>query len=221
MSIALPSELTAFFDPVALAIVGGGTLIALVLRTPLGLLLRAFAAVRLVLRRGYDADPHLQQIAALGRIARRSGVIALDRSVITDPDIAAAIDAIVDGSPPETVARTLTECRDARIERHLAVADTWSAAADIAPTMGMIGTLIGLARMFQSMTDPEAIGPAMAIALLATLYGALVAALIAAPVAARLRRLARAEAFERARLEAPLVALADRERPRLREVAAA
>jgi chemotaxis protein MotA len=78
----------------------------------------------------------------------------------------------------------------------------------------MVGTLVGLARMFSTMNDPSAIGGAMAIALLATLYGALLSTLVFMPVAARLRALGRAEAFERARLEAPLVALARRETPR-------
>ncbi|WP_430635373.1 MotA/TolQ/ExbB proton channel family protein [Sphingomonas hankookensis] len=93
------------------------------------------------------------------------------------------------------------------------------AVAELAPLLGMIGTLVGLVRMFMAMTDPAAIGQAMAVALLSTLYGALLAALVGMPIAGRLRRLARAEAFERARLEAPLVALARRERPHLREAA--
>ena len=85
--------------------------------------------------------------------------------------------------------------------------------AEAAPAMGMIGTLIGLARMFATMGDPARIGGAMAVALLATLYGAVLANLVAAPIAARLRALARTEAFERTRLEAPFTALAAREAP--------
>ena len=80
--------------------------------------------------------------------------------------------------------------------------------------MGMVGTLIGLAAMFATMNDPQRIGGAMAIALLATLYGALFANLIAQPIAMRLRRAARIEAFERTRIVAPLAALAAREAPR-------
>jgi chemotaxis protein MotA len=68
------------------------------------------------------------------------------------------------------------------------------------------------------MGDPRAIGAAMAIALLTTLYGALIATLVALPVASRLRALARAEWMERARLAPPLVDLAAREQPRPRPV---
>ena len=86
--------------------------------------------------------------------------------------------------------------------------------AEAAPAMGMVGTLIGLVAMFARMTDPHAIGGAMAVALLATLYGAIIANLLAMPVAVRLRAASRVEAIERLRLVEPLVALAEREAPR-------
>ena len=209
--LALVGEL---LDPAALAIVCGGTVLAVALRSPLGELARAIGALRTLGRSRFNAEPLLAQIIALDRIAKRHGVLALDRSVITDPDIKNAIAAIVDGAGGPAIRTLVDHRRLARVERHLAVADIWSGAADVAPAMGMVGTLIGLARMFATMSDPSAIGGAMAIALLATLYGALIANLIAAPIANRLRTNARAEAFERARIVAPLVALAEREVPR-------
>lgn len=203
-----------FLDPVALAIVGGGTILATLLRSPLRDVARALAALPTLARTRFCVEPMLHQIGSLGRIARRQGVSALDRSVVSDPDLAAAVAAIVDGYAPERVARDLADRRRRRIERHATAADVWAGAAEAAPAMGMIGTLVGLVAMFTRISDPQAIGGAMAVALLATLYGALIANLVAAPVANRLRAAARHEAAERARLEAPLVALADREAPR-------
>ncbi len=203
-----------FFDPIALAIVGGGTALAAVLRAPVRDVARSLSALRVPMRRPFAADPLLAQIAAQARIAKRHGVIALDRSVIADPDVAAGIAAIVDGAGPREVEHLLRYRCQARIERHVAAADVWSAAAEAAPAMGMVGTLIGLAGMFANMADPKAIGGAMAIALLATLYGALLANLVLMPICHRLRAAGRIEAFERARIEAPLVALAERETPR-------
>ena len=214
----IAQALDAFFDPTAIAIVVGGTILATALRTPWRDFRRGIAAITVLPRRRFSAEPLLKQIAALGRIARRHGVIALDRSVITDPDVAVAVTAIVDAAPVSELAADLQQRRRARIERHAAAAEMWSGAAEIAPAMGMIGTLIGLVRMFTSMSDPATIGSAMAIALLATLYGAAIANLIAMPIAVRLRRRAREEAVERARLEAPLIALAERERPRLHAI---
>lgn len=217
----LAPALAPFLDPVAIGLVAGGTLLACALRTEARDLGRACIAPFQLVRPNFSAEPLLEQIGALARIAQRHGVLALDKSVIADPDMAAAIAAIVDGQPAQAVSALVEHRRRARVERHLAAVDVWAGMADVAPAMGMVGTLVGLVKMFVSMTDPSAIGAAMAVALLATLYGALIANLVALPVAARLRRRARAEAFERARLVAPLVALATREAPRRREAVAA
>jgi chemotaxis protein MotA len=215
--------LAPFIDPLALAIVGGGTALAMVLRTPFSDLARSISALSVLGRRRFDAEPLLAQIAALTRIARRHGLIALDRSVIADADVAAAVEAAVDGASPAEVALLLQHRRLARFERHRAAADVWTGMAEVAPAMGMIGTLIGLVGMFVAMKDPAAIGGAMAVALLATLYGAILASLVALPVASRLKRRGRHEAQERARLEIPLAALAGIEpaaHGSLREIAA-
>lgn len=214
--------LSTFIDPLALGIVGGGTLAAIVLRNPLADLARGLRALAVLPRRAsFDGDAALAQVAALGRIARRHGQAALERNVFTDPDLTAGVAALAEGRSRAEVAAILAHARDARIERHCAAAELWAAAAEAAPAMGMVGTLIGLVAMFTQMTDPAAIGQAMAVALLATLYGALLGNLVLVPIAARLRRLARAEALERSRIEVPLAALADINRTRVRAAIAA
>lgn len=223
MDLSAFPGLAPFIDPAALALVGGGTIAAVVLRTPGRDLVRGVAALRVLVRRPFDADPLVAQAAALARIARRHGVIALDRSVIDDPDMAEAVAAIVDGAGAADVAALLQHRRLARAERHRGAIDMWNGAAEAAPALGMIGTLIGLVVMFTAMRDPATIGGAMAVALLATLYGALIANLVAMPIAVRLRRQARLELQERARLEEPLAAIAAIEpvaTPALREYAA-
>lgn len=205
-----------FLDPIALAIVLGGTILATTLRTPVRDLGSALLALRVLPRRRFRADARLEQITALARIAQRHGVHALDRSVIRDADVAGAIALIVDGAQAAAVVEALDAARRRRAERHRIVIECWTGMAETAPAMGMIGTLIGLVAMFTRMSDPQAIGAAMAVALLATLYGALLANLVAMPVAARLRVAARAEAAGRAQLVAPLAELAKREAPRPR-----
>jgi chemotaxis protein MotA len=219
--MTVTATLAPFLDPVPLAIVAGGTVLAAVLRSPAGDLRRALAAVRIAGRRPFAADALLVQIEALSRISARHGVLQLDRSVIADADVASAMAAIVDGVDGSDVAAALEAERTRRFERQRAAADVWAAAAEAAPAMGMVGTLVGLVRMFGAMTDPATIGGAMAVAVLATLYGALLGNLVCLPLAGRLRRLARAEYLERARLAPPLAALATRERPRFRREMAA
>ena len=205
--------LAQLLDPTACSIVGGGTALVTVLRAPLADVSRAIVALKTLGRRRFDGDALVAQVQVLAKTARQQGVLALDRAIITDTDVRVAVAAIVDGADAAAVAELLDHRRRARIERHLATAEVWCGAAEAAPAMGMVGTLVGLAAMFATMTDPAAIGSAMAVALMATLYGALLANFVASPIAARLRTAARAEAFERTRLIAPLVALAERETP--------
>lgn len=215
------ATLAPFLDPVAIAIVGGGTLIATILRTPSRDLVRSVVALKCLPRMPFDAGALVTQVEALTRISARHGVMQLDRSVIRDADVSAAIAAVVDGAGADSVARLIEDRRTARYERQRAAAEMWAGAAELAPAMGMVGTLIGLVRLFTTMSDPAAIGGAMAIAVLATLYGALLGNLVFLPIATRLKRLARAEYIERGRLAAPLATLAAREAPRTRMEAVA
>ncbi len=89
-----PDALGPYLDPAAMLIVAGGTFAATVLRTPLRDIGRGIAALATLPRRTLDATPLIDQAAALGRIAKRHGVHTLDRSVIADKDVAAAIAAI-------------------------------------------------------------------------------------------------------------------------------
>jgi chemotaxis protein MotA len=218
--MTLAATLAPFLDPLAAAIVGGGTVAVTLLRAPLRDVGRGVVALRVLARQPFSGDPLVTQVEALSRISARHGVMQLDRSVIRDADVAAAIARVVDGEGAERTLACIEDRRLARYERQRAAAEMWAAAAEIAPAMGMVGTLIGLVQLFTRMTDPAAIGSAMAVAVLATLYGALLGNLVLLPIAARLKRLARAEYLERGRLARPLAALAEREAPLLRERAA-
>ena len=218
--MSLSATLAPFLDPVAFAIVGGGTVVATLLRTPSRDLIRGVVALKCLARAPFDAEALVMQVEALSRISARHGVMQLDRSVIRDGDVSAGIAAVVDGTDAARVRSMVDDLRTARFERQRAAADMWAGAAELAPAMGMVGTLIGLVRLFTTMSDPAAIGGAMAIAVLATLYGALIGNLVCLPIATRLKRLARAEYIERGRLIAPLAALAAREAPRSRAEAA-
>lgn len=215
------SSLLVFLDPVALAIVGGGTLVATAARGPLGDSVAALRALGVLLRRPFDFGPARAELARAERVAHAKSLLAVDSALLRDPDVAEGFEAVAAGATPDQVEALLDRLRDERLERHAVVHDVWAAAAEAAPAMGMVGTLVGLVRMFRSMDDPATIGGAMAIALLATLYGALFANLFAAPIAARLRRLSRAEEMERRALVKPFRAFAAREAPLKRGRAAA
>jgi chemotaxis protein MotA len=212
--------LTFFYDPVALAIVGGGTLLATAARGPWRDTLNAFRALPVLVRRPFDFGPARAQLARAERVASAKSLLAVDSHLLKDRDVREGVEAVAAGATADQVEALLDRLRDERLERHALVQDYWAAAAEAAPAMGMVGTLVGLVAMFRSMDDPATIGSAMAIALLATLYGALFANLIAAPISARLRRLSRAEENQRRALVRPLCAFAARETPMKRGLAA-
>jgi chemotaxis protein MotA len=216
----MTDTLSFFYDPVALAIVGGGTLLATAARGPWRDTLDAFRALPVLVRRPFDFGPARAQLARAERVASAKSLLAVDPLLLKDRDVREGVEAVSAGATADQVEALLDRLRDERLERHAVVQDYWSAAAEAAPAMGMVGTLVGLVAMFRSMDDPATIGTAMAIALLATLYGALFANLLAAPISARLRRLSRAEEIERRALVRPFRAFAARETPMKRGLAA-
>jgi chemotaxis protein MotA len=128
----------------------------------------------------------IEQIIEMANIARKDGLIALEGQDIKNQFLSKGIGLLVDSTPADIIDSSLENELSLMKSRHENAAMMYRSWADIAPAMGMIGTLCGLVGMLQNMSDPKAIGPAMAIALLTTLYGALVANVIAKPIAEKL-----------------------------------
>jgi chemotaxis protein MotA len=121
---------------------------------------------------------------------------------------------LLDGSAPKSIERALQREIEAMVERQTATVAILGRAAEVAPAMGLIGTLIGLVQMLGHLEEPDQIGPSMAVALLTTLYGALLAHALFTPLA---ERLAARFAVERLGAELQLVAvmaIAERDNPR-------
>ena len=135
-----------------------------------------------------DAASIIQKIIELSNIARKEGLLSLEESAndIDDDFLKKGILLIVDGTDPELV-RAIMETELSSVEsRHKQKIKFWQDLASMGPAWGMIGTLIGLVNMLKNLNDSSAIGPAMAVALLTTLYGSLLANWIATPIATKL-----------------------------------
>ena len=113
---------------------------------------------------------------------------------IGHPFLKQGIDLCIDGHPPEIVTTMLEREIDLNLERQDIGIKMFMAVGEAAPAMGMIGTLIGLVQMLKTISDPSAIGPAMAVALLTTLYGAILAFLMFNPIADKLTNNSQEEA---------------------------
>lgn len=136
-----------------------------------------------------DTPQMIQKIIELSNIARKEGLLSLEEAAggLDDAFLKKGILLIVDGTDPELV-RAIMDTELTSIEgRHKENIGFWQDLGSMGPAWGMIGTLIGLVNMLQSMDDPSSIGPNMAVALLTTLYGSLLANWICTPVASKLK----------------------------------
>ena len=188
------TPLMHYVDPVAFLIVGGGTVLVTVLRSGFAPFVHSLGVL---FRRKVDASARLDALAGsfheMALIARRDGPVALEHHQVNEPFLSDGLARFVDGADEERL-RLYLERELARLEEHHAAqVDCWRGWIDHAPAMGLIGTMIGLVGVLGNLTDPHAIGPALGLALLTTLYGAVLANLVGVPVLARLQRRLREE----------------------------
>ena len=177
-----------FVSEHAAIIIFGGSIAATMIRFPLGVMLHglplgarfAFTMSRL------SAHDLVDELARIAEIARKQGPVGLEKVETDEPFLAKGIRYIADGYDMEFIRDNLERDRDNFLMHLDEGSKIYRAIGDCAPAFGMIGTLIGMVQMFANMTDPSKLGPFMATALLATLYGALVANLFCLPIADKL-----------------------------------
>jgi chemotaxis protein MotA len=189
VSIMLTGQLHSYLDLSGFLLVAGGTLAATLISAKFQNVVGALAVVKnAFLYPPGDAIATIEIIVKLSNIARREGILALEKEQISDPFLAKALRKAVDGLPLEEIVEVLSAELVAMKHRHRRGQKLFRFMGATAPSMGMIGTLIGLVQMLKTMNKPSEIGPAMAMALLATLYGAILAFLIFNPIAEKLER---------------------------------
>ncbi len=143
-----------------------------------------------------DLRGRVELIVSLAEQARREGLLALDAQLteIDDEFARKGLQLVVDGTDPELVREILEAEIDGMTTRHAAGATAFEKAGGYAPTMGIIGTVMGLVHVLQNLSSPATLGPAISTAFIATLLGVGSANVVFLPVAARLRALSSAEA---------------------------
>ncbi|MBS0287448.1 MAG: flagellar motor protein PomA [Proteobacteria bacterium] len=149
-----------------------------------------FGAVKVAARaffyKKYSHEEIIEEAVKIADAARKGGLLSLEGIEINNDFLKKGIQLLIDGHEPEVMKKILTKEMNLTVERHMWGQKVFKAIGEAGPAMGMIGTLMGLVLMMSSMSDPKAIGPAMAIALLATFYGAVLANMIALPIAEKL-----------------------------------
>src|SRR6202162_444536 len=186
--IMMGGDLHMFVSEHAFIVIFGGSFAATLIRFPLSSIFHglplgakfAFSMRRMTQRELVD------ELAGLAEVARKSGPVGLEKVEIEDPFLAKGIRLVADGYDTNFIRDNLERDRDNFLTHLDEGQKIYRAVGDCAPAFGMIGTLIGMVQMFANMTDPSKLGPFMATALLATLYGALVANLMCLPIADKL-----------------------------------
>ena len=187
-AMILGAGLPAFLDIPSVLIVVGGTIATTLIRFPLPTVLSIGSVIKhAFFDKLSKPDDMVKRIIELAELARRESVLALDNVEIDDPFLKKGIQLAVDGTDPPLIKAILNTELLAIQERHKTGQNIFAGMGDSAPAFGMIGTLVGLVQMLLAMDDPSSIGPAMAVALLTTMYGAIIANVVCIPVADKLK----------------------------------
>ena len=197
-AILYNGSLMAFMNTPGALVVIGGTLAATLIRQKLSSVLAAFSvAKQAFLFRLSPVEELVSKLHELAELARKDGVLALEEVEVKDAFLARALVMAIDGLDADFVVSNLRRDAASLLGRHQRGQQVFRFMASTAPAMGMIGTLIGLVNMLQTLDDPASIGPAMAVALLTTFYGAVLAFLVFGPIAEKLEARTKEELLRR------------------------
>ena len=216
MAMLVGGDLVMFADTSSVLIVFGGSLFIVLMKYNIS---QFFGAAKIAAKafifKTDKPDDLIAQIVTMSDAARKGGFLALEEMEVENPFLRKGIDLLVDGHDADTVRMILRKDIALTNERHEQGASIFSALGDVAPAMGMIGTLIGLVAMLSNMDDPKSIGPAMAVALLTTLYGSILANMVALPIADKLMLRKNEERLNRLLILDGVLAIQEGQNPRV------
>jgi chemotaxis protein MotA len=190
------SQIPAFFNVPAFIIIMSGTIGAVMASNSF----EGMKAIPTLYKKAIGGDvPDLneraQLLVSLAERARREGLLALDDEIgkIDDEFVKKGLQLVVDGTDADVVAEVLEIETEAMGSRHSIAAKVFKDAGGFSPTIGIIGTVMGLIHVLENLDNPETLGPAISGAFIATLYGVAMANIIFLPTANRLAGLSKAE----------------------------
>ena len=207
------ATVSVFFDPLALLLVLFGAFLLAASQDGLSITIRAFAALPIIFRSNPEKDEKNAFAVSkrVERIVEKRGISCADRVKVHDAFIRELLFEMSNRNNVASISQWARRDIDHRAKRHSQASRFWITVAELAPALGMIGTVIGLVLMFGHVEDAAGIGQAMATAMLTTLYGLMLSNIFAAPIATRLSRSSEAEIAWKLELADALINLADQE----------
>ena len=187
LAIATGGSVLIFVNIPGLLIVVGGTIATCFIKfTMVDVINTVKVAMKAFLVKINPPDEIMEKMVSIAKVAKERGLMALENEKPDDEFAAKAFQFLADGFDEAQIRELLKKDINLTIQRHATGQKVFKGMGSSAPAFGMIGTLIGLVQMLANMANPQDIGPAMAVALLTTLYGALLANLIFLPLADKL-----------------------------------
>lgn len=216
VTMMMSGDLIMFVNVPSLVIVFGGTFFAVMAKFGIGQYFAGLkAAGKSFMFKLDDPLDLIDQIVELADAARKGGLLSLEGKEVGNDFLQKGIQLLVDGHDPEVVKTLLSKDKSLAVGRHAHAAKLFADMGVMAPAMGMIGTLVGLVAMLANMDDPKSIGPAMAVALLTTLYGAIFANAFCDPVSEKLKLRAAEESMIKSLVIDALLAIQAGQNPRV------
>src|SRR3954468_9779912 len=191
----------ALLAPPAMVLVLGGTIgiaLATIRLKDLGGVVKA-ARRAILAKKSHDGPATVEELMSFADVARRQGLLALEEQVkdVHDPFLRRGLELVIDGTDSEEVAVALYSELDALRDRHKGAAQFFTDMGGFAPTLGIIGTVIGLVHALEGLTNPAGLGHAISAAFLATLWGILSANVFWLPLSSKLKRISAVEVAHR------------------------
>ncbi|VAX10850.1 Flagellar motor rotation protein MotA [hydrothermal vent metagenome] len=210
-------HLTALFNVPALVIVVGGTVGAILLQTPIRDFLHALRLASTVfIPPTQDMNASIDKLIRWSNIARKEGLLGLESVVEEEPDLfmRKGMELLVDGSEPEVIRNILEVDLDNQEHKDLAAARVFEGMGGYAPTIGIIGAVMGLIHVMQNLADPSKLGDGIATAFVATIYGVGLANLFLLPFGNKMKSHAINRSQYREMIIEGVVSIAEGENPR-------
>lgn len=220
ITIMMGSGLGSFVNVPSVMVVLGGTLCATMINYPLKDVINSIkVAKNAFFAKTMTFGEVITNFVNYANKARKEGILALESSLpgIEDDFLKKGLQLTIDGLEPQSITEILETEITFIEDRHKLGADMFQAMGTFAPAFGMIGTLIGLVTMLQSMDDPGSIGPSMAVALITTFYGAVLANVLFLPIAGKLRARSKEESLVKEMILQGIISLSRGDNPRIIE----
>lgn len=212
-------HLNALFQPTAALIVLGGTFGAAFVSFPMATVLQAFKDLKLLFIGRKTQDVLIDEICAFAVKARKNGIMSLEQDAqnLGDRFLKKAISLSVDGAEPKDIRELLETDMEATEEHAKMSAEFFEAAGGYAPTIGIIGAVLGLIHVMSNLEDTSKLGAGIAVAFVATIYGLVVANLVCLPAATKIKHRIKEDMLRKEMIIAGVVGIQNGENPRFLE----